>query len=94
MEMNESMDYFLKGGEDKVIWQPVGSKTINIKSTWQEVRVRRPVIEWWELVWFQKNIPRHAFVRWMAIKGRLSARDKLLRYGMISHASCYFCNSS
>ncbi|GKC90735.1 RNA-directed DNA polymerase, eukaryota, reverse transcriptase zinc-binding domain protein [Tanacetum coccineum] len=37
-------------------------------------------VQWWKIVWFNHCIPRHAFILWLAIQGRLSTHDRLLKW--------------
>lgn len=40
--------------------------------SWSSCRV-----EWSKLIWFSQNIPKHAFVLWLAVQSKLPTQDKL-----------------
>lgn len=48
---------------------------------------------WHGLVWHKKNISRHSFIFWLAIKEKLLTKDKLLRFGLIRRATCVLCET-
>lgn len=45
------------------------------------------------LVWYPKYIPRWAIIQWLAFKGRLATKDRLITWGVISSNQCILCNS-
>ncbi|XP_021750414.1 uncharacterized protein LOC110716088 [Chenopodium quinoa] len=48
-------------------------------------------VNWDAWVWNRFNVPKHSFITWLAIQGRLRTRDKLLSYGVCSDSSCLLC---
>ena len=36
------------------------------------------MVSWWRLVWGTNHIPKHAFICWLAIKGRLLTKSRLV----------------
>ena len=40
-------------------------------------RERGHIVDWYRLVWDSGNTPKHCFILWMCILGRLSTRDRL-----------------
>ena len=40
------------------------------------------LLPWWRLVWLPKNIPSHAFINWLAIKNKLTTRDRFAKWGI------------
>ncbi|KAJ0855829.1 putative RNA-directed DNA polymerase transcription factor bZIP family [Helianthus annuus] len=47
---------------------------------------------WSDIVWFSQNIPRHAFIIWLAFKYRLLTQDRLLNWGYEGELKCALCN--
>ncbi|KAJ0886252.1 putative RNA-directed DNA polymerase transcription factor bZIP family [Helianthus annuus] len=47
---------------------------------------------WSDIVWFSQNIPRHAFITWLAFKYRLLTQDRLLNWGYEGELKCALCN--
>ncbi|GKC26909.1 putative RNA-directed DNA polymerase [Tanacetum coccineum] len=39
---------------------------------------RNTVVPWFKVVWFSEAIPRHAFLMWLVIKGKLNMQDKMV----------------
>ncbi|GKB61174.1 RNA-directed DNA polymerase, eukaryota, reverse transcriptase zinc-binding domain protein [Tanacetum coccineum] len=48
-------------------------------------------VDWYNVIWFNKNIPRHAFVLWMALQGRLSTQDRIAAWKPNDVMQCGFC---
>ena len=48
-------------------------------------------IQWWEIVWFAKAIPRHAFFTWLALWGRLSTNERIVSWVISWDILCVIC---
>ncbi|GJZ23061.1 RNA-directed DNA polymerase, eukaryota, reverse transcriptase zinc-binding domain protein [Tanacetum coccineum] len=74
MEEPNSLDTTLwttkKGVEGKFSTNKAGNDIMDDKET----------VKWWNLVWYTHCIPRHAFVLWLAIQGRLTTQDRLIKW--------------
>lgn len=51
------------------------------------------VVKWRDIVWQLLTTPKHAMVMWMAIKGRLATKDRLVRFGASVDACCCLCKA-
>ena len=94
INMRNSVNFTPSNVDDKICWIPSPSGDFSTKSAWEAIRGRRAKVEWCDLVWFSKAIPRYSMILWMAIKERLPTKDRLMRYGATTNAHCCFCNSS
>ncbi|GJW11211.1 RNA-directed DNA polymerase, eukaryota, reverse transcriptase zinc-binding domain protein [Tanacetum coccineum] len=64
----------------------------NILKMRQEARMHMETVSWKDLVWFSQNIPKHAFILWLAIKGNLKTQDKIRKWGtydMLPYPLCF-----
>ncbi|GJX65786.1 RNA-directed DNA polymerase, eukaryota, reverse transcriptase zinc-binding domain protein [Tanacetum coccineum] len=52
----------------------------SVKEVWTVLRPDVPKVLWHKHVWFSQCIPRHSFILWMAIKGRLKTQDRISRW--------------
>lgn len=52
-----------------------------------------PDCYWAKVLWFKENIPRNAFISWLALLRRLPTRDRLRRWGLIVPQDCVLCSS-
>lgn len=59
--------------KDRVMWKSRnGKKSVFRTSTvWNDFKVLSPRVEWKNLVWFSQSIPKHSFILWLAIRGKL-----------------------
>ncbi|GJX76493.1 RNA-directed DNA polymerase, eukaryota, reverse transcriptase zinc-binding domain protein [Tanacetum coccineum] len=65
----------------------------SVKEAWRVLRPDVPKVLWHKHVWFSQCIPKHAFILWMAIKGRLKTQDRISRWFSADNMVCPFCKS-
>ncbi|KAK1425943.1 hypothetical protein QVD17_21308 [Tagetes erecta] len=80
---------------DKLVWKCNAGNLVpfSVAQAYNDLCVVQPVKEWAKFVWYSQCIPRHAFVLWMAIKGRLLTQDRLERWDSSIVMKCAFCMS-
>ncbi|XP_022003192.1 uncharacterized protein LOC110900615 [Helianthus annuus] len=49
-------------------------------SVWHSFRHTAPEVNWCRIVWFAQSIPRHGFLMWLVLKGKLLTQDKILKW--------------
>jgi hypothetical protein len=76
---------------DTFIWALSPSGMFSIKSAWDFLRPRAPSVFWHKLVWHKKAVPRHAFILWLAVLGRLPTKDVLSKHGHSVGTTCVLC---
>ncbi|KAA0049769.1 non-LTR retroelement reverse transcriptase-like protein [Cucumis melo var. makuwa] len=64
---------------DSWVWVPGRQGGFSIASAWKAIRPRGGRVLWDGLLWGGRNIPKHSFCAWLAIKDRLGTRDRLHR---------------
>ncbi|XP_050238092.1 uncharacterized protein LOC126687576 [Mercurialis annua] len=77
---------------DKVIWKLQKNGVFTVNSAWKEMNSNQDRVSWHSIVWFPGQIPRHSFVTWLALLGRLNTKDKLIKWGVINSNVCSLCN--
>jgi hypothetical protein len=80
------------GEVDHPVW---ASKSGEFSSaeTWERLRERKPVVDWFKTIWFPAAIPRHAFFLWLAFHDALITREHMCRWGYKGDSLCLFCHS-
>ncbi|GJZ78963.1 putative RNA-directed DNA polymerase [Tanacetum coccineum] len=68
-------------------------RNFKVSEVWKAVRTDSPGVIWYKHVWFSQCIPKHSFITWMAIKGRLKTRDRLSRWFVVPDLECLLCRS-
>nr|GEY65054.1 methylenetetrahydrofolate reductase 1 [Tanacetum cinerariifolium] len=48
-----------------------------VAKAWEAIRNRRNQVDWYRIVWFPHNIPRHAFHIWLVMRNGLKTHDKM-----------------
>lgn len=79
-------------GHDQVLWSISPSSVFNVTAIWNALRSRAPKVHWYHLTWFPMFIPRHCFIFWMAFKGCLRTKDKIIKWGIQTCPLCPLCN--
>lgn len=49
---------------------------------------------WCKLIWFSNAIPRCAFISWLAIRDRLSIKERLATRGIGNESLCVMCSNA
>ncbi|XP_050232088.1 uncharacterized protein LOC126680874 [Mercurialis annua] len=80
--------------ENDIRWNLEANGKFSIASTWRALSSSRDNVPWFKLIWFNGNVPRHAFIVWLALKRRLLTRDRLVHWRICSTASCVFCQNA
>ena len=45
-------------------------------------------------VWNRMNVPKHSFILWLAVQGRLMTKDRAARFMIIQKTGCEFCRNA
>ncbi|GJZ52930.1 reverse transcriptase domain, reverse transcriptase zinc-binding domain protein [Tanacetum coccineum] len=53
-------------------------KPFSVAVVWGCIRPRNTVVPWFNVVCFSEAIPRHTFLMWLVIKGKLNTQDKMV----------------
>ncbi|GFY93985.1 hypothetical protein Acr_09g0004310 [Actinidia rufa] len=96
MELIASTPYDLSpidSNNDVALWIQSSSGSFSINSAWDLWRQRKPIVEWRYLIWFPGHVPRWSVIAWLAIKERLSTRDRIIREGMGGDPICILCTN-
>ena len=46
------------------------------------------MVNWWKIIWFSKTALRWAFIAWLAMKDRLSTKERLANWGITNDILC------
>ncbi|MFS8029283.1 putative reverse transcriptase zinc-binding domain-containing protein [Helianthus anomalus] len=62
---------------DKIFWKTNEGELIdfNVRSVWSDIQETGQEVPCVDLVWFSQNIPRQAFILWLAMKNRLQTHE-------------------
>jgi hypothetical protein len=81
------------GEVDKPVWTLARSGLFTCANTWNHLRKKKMAVSWWPVVWHSFDIPKQAFILWLAINNTLTTGDRLLAWGYKGDASCGFCRA-
>ncbi|XP_056852587.1 uncharacterized protein LOC130501776 [Raphanus sativus] len=79
---------------DEYEWVTGDSSSIVFRSsaTWEMLRPRGELKDWFDVVWFKGAIPKLSFTMWVANYDRLPTRSRLAAWGLPVSPLCPFCN--
>ena len=78
---------------DCVKWRNKDGKVVDftVKNAWLDLREQMNIVNWSKVVWFAQCNPRCAFILWMAIHGKLSTQDRIMKWKS-TVLLCPLCN--
>ncbi|GAV85611.1 LOW QUALITY PROTEIN: zf-RVT domain-containing protein, partial [Cephalotus follicularis] len=82
-------DIPISSASDGIFWERVG-EAFSTARAYHGIRARSSLVEWHDVVWHAKRIPKHAFSTWLAIQGAHKTKDKLLAMGVVHCVACTF----
>ncbi|XP_059310254.1 uncharacterized protein LOC132061453 [Lycium ferocissimum] len=66
----------------------------SIKRAYKSFMPQYPKVHWKSLVLGPHLIPRHTFITWLAVQGRLATVDRLQKWGIQVPTDCVLCQTS
>ncbi|XP_056691752.1 uncharacterized protein [Spinacia oleracea] len=63
----------------------------SIKKVYLKLMGSAPVQYWTNAVWGRLGHPKHRFIIWLALLGRLNTKDRLLKIGVTTDNTCLLC---
>ncbi|KAI8532887.1 hypothetical protein RHMOL_Rhmol11G0252300 [Rhododendron molle] len=84
----------LGDGDDLITWSISSTGLYSTKHTWEAIRNKSPKVRWSSFVWYSQNVPKWAFILWVACLKRLATRDRLKRWGMQIDSLCILCSQT
>ncbi|PKI74577.1 hypothetical protein CRG98_004904 [Punica granatum] len=92
--IQEKVSHIIPGDrEDRIIWSAHPKGILTVARTWDFIRDKMAEVEWHRLLWTSPLIPRHCFISWLAIRGRLSTLDRISRWKKDISSSCVLCGT-
>ncbi|GJW04065.1 protein LAZ1 [Tanacetum coccineum] len=81
-------------------WRDVNGqmKVFSVKNAWEAIRPRGTLVNWFKVVWFTHNIPRHAFHLWLVMRRSLKTQDRMRQWDVgtdvdLNMLRCPLCES-
>ncbi|GJW71932.1 reverse transcriptase zinc-binding domain-containing protein [Tanacetum coccineum] len=81
--------------DDYVVWIDESSRETkySVKKAWESLREKWPNVNWYHVVWFSQCVPKHAFMMWLAIQGKLLTQDRLMKWNKDKNLKCPLCKT-
>ena len=91
--LNQIHNVVLSDACDELMWKSKTGKMgrFSISQTYFDMQNEEESVRWKSLVWFTQNIPKHAFILWLAIQNRLVTQDKIRKWGYYHMMVCSLC---
>jgi len=92
VHIQSQLSLVMIGLDDQVIWKAKNG-VYNCAETWDTLRKKETVVEWWRLVWFPMAIPRHSFLLWLVFRDVLITKENMCVWGYEGDILCPFCRA-
>ncbi|GKE59119.1 reverse transcriptase zinc-binding domain-containing protein [Tanacetum coccineum] len=78
---------------DELVWKRNDGVLgkFSVSTAYYDLQCNQDNVTWKDLVWFSQNIPKHAFILWLAIQGNLTTQDKIRNWGTYDMLACPLC---
>ncbi|GAV73101.1 LOW QUALITY PROTEIN: zf-RVT domain-containing protein, partial [Cephalotus follicularis] len=89
LELQQRVNIPISSAPDSIYWDKMG-ETFSTPRAYQGIRARLSTVDWHEVVWHAKGIPKHSFSTWLAIRGAHKTKNKLMAAGVVHSVECAF----
>ncbi|GJY20908.1 putative reverse transcriptase zinc-binding domain-containing protein [Tanacetum coccineum] len=79
----------LSNNVDRLMWRNLANVDLDfsVVKVWDCIRPRSNEVDWFHVVWFSHQIPRHAILLWLVITRKLKTQDNLRQRDVGSNAN-------
>ncbi|GJR74564.1 RNA-directed DNA polymerase, eukaryota, reverse transcriptase zinc-binding domain protein [Tanacetum coccineum] len=83
------------GSKDMYMWETNDRKCYNYSTNrvWKEWSNQDSKVDWCDIVWFSNYTSKHSFLVWMAVQGRLTTQEWLMKWYPEKQLSCSLCGT-
>lgn len=78
---------------DTVVWRICATGLFSTSSCYNAIRIKFAKVWWHNVVWTKQIFPRHGFILWLIMRGRLKTKAYLARLHIGADDRCSFCQS-
>ncbi|GJR23457.1 RNA-directed DNA polymerase, eukaryota, reverse transcriptase zinc-binding domain protein [Tanacetum coccineum] len=80
--------------QDEVVWVTRNRKMVKYSTSnvWKDMCCNGNKVAWKSMVWFPQCIPRHSFVLWMVVQGKLLTEDRIAIWNPNDVMKCALCS--
>ena len=65
----------------------------SIKEVYKMMIEEHQVVSWHGFIWSRMNTPKHGFLGWLKMVGRLQTAERFNKVGVIDDPTCLLCGS-
>ncbi|GJU56754.1 putative RNA-directed DNA polymerase [Tanacetum coccineum] len=76
---------------DRLIWRKLVAvdSEFSVAKVWDCIRPQSNAVDWFHVVWFSQQIPRHVIHLWLVIKRKLKTQDTLRQWDVSSNTNLH-----
>ncbi|GJY20023.1 putative reverse transcriptase domain, reverse transcriptase zinc-binding domain protein [Tanacetum coccineum] len=77
----------------RYMWLTKDDKCVNFSTNraWRDWREDNAKVDWHKFIWFSNCTPKHSFIMWIAILGRLTTQERLQKWYPEKELTCSYC---
>nr|XP_043638022.1 uncharacterized protein LOC122609026 [Erigeron canadensis] len=80
---------------DRLMWKDSNQNLLDfsVNVVWEDLRPQAAIVDWFPIVWFNQNVPKHAFILWLIFKQKLKTQDIMAHWDVNRSLSlcCSLC---
>ncbi|XP_010670560.3 uncharacterized protein LOC104887594 [Beta vulgaris subsp. vulgaris] len=65
----------------------------SVKAVYEKLKGEQERVVWGKFVWNRLSMPKHRFIHWLAVQGKLQTTEKLKHIGVSDNDLCLLCGS-
>ncbi|GJW12179.1 RNA-directed DNA polymerase, eukaryota, reverse transcriptase zinc-binding domain protein [Tanacetum coccineum] len=92
-EVRKFMYSKIGDGNRTSVWENGKLCKFSVKQAYEDLLEDTEDVGWWKMIWFSQNIPKHAFISWMAVLNKLTTQDKIKQCGSYDVMRCALCKN-
>ncbi|GJY48983.1 elongation factor 2-like protein [Tanacetum coccineum] len=79
----------LSNASDGLLWRHISNANsdFSVAKAWDSIRPRANEVDWFHVVWFSHQIPRHAIHLWLVMRRKLKTQDTLKQWDVSSNTN-------
>ncbi|PWA58056.1 RNA-directed DNA polymerase, eukaryota, Reverse transcriptase zinc-binding domain protein [Artemisia annua] len=79
---------------DKLLWKSNEGNLckFSVKQAYTDLSSTGDDVTWSKVVWYSQNIPKFAFILWLAVQCKLTTQDKIRKWGSYDMMVCALCH--
>nr|GEW03153.1 RNA-directed DNA polymerase, eukaryota, reverse transcriptase zinc-binding domain protein [Tanacetum cinerariifolium] len=79
-----------QGVNNVILWKTKSGQCVNFSTNkaWNDWRITENIVDWCDTICFSNCTPKHSFIMWMAVQGRVTTQERLRKWYPEKQLTC------